>query len=313
MEHKGKNMTIEKVMNAHIGRYASKRFDWHAFPSNDGYKDLSRAQARYIGAGGSPKTGDTTTMEPNHFTLSVMYKEPGKYAACHSHEIEEAFFVISGVLTVAWEQDGEVVEIDVTDKDLILNPPWVPHGFRTPGVEPVFMSVMVATGSAMLPRYKYHPKDNPELAPSFGATPEKTYPFDPNSSHPLQQLMAKHAVRFRDQKTEWLPAGFGRKIYVGKGAIQPKTFRNEMFLVPRGISVKPYKRDSEEAYLVIEGYITVGWIEGDKVVEQHLGPKDVIKNPAGQLHYFRNEEMNNVTMMVVIGTAKPDDFEFEAA
>ena len=35
---------------------------------------------RYIGAGGSPKVGDTSTMKADNFTLSLIHKEPGKYA-----------------------------------------------------------------------------------------------------------------------------------------------------------------------------------------------------------------------------------------
>ena len=65
---------------------------------------------RYIGAGGSPKVGDPATLKADHFTLSLIYKEPGRYAACHSHEIEESFLIIDGALIVGWEKDGEVVE-----------------------------------------------------------------------------------------------------------------------------------------------------------------------------------------------------------
>ncbi|MEQ9571770.1 MAG: cupin, partial [Nitratireductor sp.] len=65
---------------AHTGRFTDKTFDWNAFPSNAGFDELARAQMRYIGAGGSPKVGDTSTLKPDHFTLSLIYKQPGRYA-----------------------------------------------------------------------------------------------------------------------------------------------------------------------------------------------------------------------------------------
>ena len=48
---------------------------------------LARAQMRYIGAGGSPKADDPSTLKPGQFTLSLVYQPVGKYAACHSHEV----------------------------------------------------------------------------------------------------------------------------------------------------------------------------------------------------------------------------------
>ena len=49
-------------LQAHIGRHVDKTFDWDAFPSNRGFPELERAQMRYVGAGGSPKVGDVTTL-----------------------------------------------------------------------------------------------------------------------------------------------------------------------------------------------------------------------------------------------------------
>lgn len=66
--------TLADKLAAHTGRFTDKTFDWEAFPSNVGFPELSRAQMRYIGAGGSPKVGDTSTLKPDHFTLSLIYK-----------------------------------------------------------------------------------------------------------------------------------------------------------------------------------------------------------------------------------------------
>ena len=94
--------TLADELKAHTGRFTDKQFDWNAFPSNAGFDELARAQMRYIGAGGSPKVGDTSTLKPDNFTVSLIYKETGKYAACHSHEIEESFLIINGALIVGW-------------------------------------------------------------------------------------------------------------------------------------------------------------------------------------------------------------------
>ncbi|MEM8916344.1 MAG: cupin, partial [Pseudomonadota bacterium] len=104
-------LTLADRLTANTGRFADKVFDWNAFPSNSGYDELARAQMRFIGAGGSPKVGDTSTLKADNFTVSLIYKEPGRYAACHSHEIEESFLIINGALIVGWERDGEVVEV----------------------------------------------------------------------------------------------------------------------------------------------------------------------------------------------------------
>src|SRR5947199_10581950 len=77
---------------AHVGRHDQKTWDWDAFPASRGYPELARAQMRYIGAGGSPKVGDSSTLAPTRFTCSLIYLDGQRYAAVHSHEIEAAFW-----------------------------------------------------------------------------------------------------------------------------------------------------------------------------------------------------------------------------
>ena len=307
--------SLETELRAHVGRHVDKTFDWDAFPSNRGFPDLERAQMRYIGAGGSPKVGDTSTLKPEHFTVSLIYKHVGKYAACHAHEVEESFLVIDGVLTVGWEKDGEVVEVKLGPKDMILNARDIGHGFRNDGIEPVLMSISVDVGKPLPPRYLYHPKNTaPELARSFGAEPGKTIPFSATGEHPLQQHMARYVIRHSEQPTLWDRAGFTRKVYVGPGDIESDTCRKEMLGVPVGVGVKPYSREVEDAFLVLEGSLTVGWEdEAGKGVEVELGPRDLVMNPAGRRHWFRNNSAGPVTVWKVIGTAEPETVHFEAA
>ena len=299
---------------AHTGRFTDKKFDWDAFPSNSGYADLARAQMRYIGAGGSPKVGDSTTLKPDNFTLSLIYKEHGKYAACHSHEIEESFLIIDGALIVGWERDGEVVEVNLGPKDMILNAREVGHGFRVDGPEPVLMSISVDVGKPLPPKYHYHPKDHaPELARSFGAEPGKTMPFDRNGGHPLQQLMAGYVIRHSEAPTIWEEAGFTRKIYTGEGGIQTDSCRKEMWSIPSRVAVQPFQRNVEDALLVLEGTLTVGWEENGETVEVELGPRDLVKTPAGRKHWFSNNSASHATVWTVIGTAEADGVTYEAA
>jgi len=305
--------TLAEELRAHIGRHVEKSFDWDAFPSNRGFPELARAQMRYIGAGGSPKVGDTSTLKPEHFTLSLIHKPVGNYAACHAHEIEESFLVIDGVLVVGWEKDGEVVEVRLGPKDLILNARDVGHGFRNDGIEPVLMSISVDVGKPLPPRYLYHPKNTaPELARSFGAVPGKTMHFDRRSDHPLQRMMAEKVVRFTELPTRWEEAGFARKVYVGEGGIQSDTARKEMLGIPRGVGVRPYERAVEDAFLVLEGSLTVGWEENGRSVEAELGPRDLVLNPAGRRHWFRNTGMTDAVVWSVIGDSGAETVRFQA-
>ncbi|WP_371158015.1 cupin domain-containing protein [Jannaschia sp. 2305UL9-9] len=306
--------TLAEELASQTGRFTDKKFDWDAFPSNSGFPDLARAQMRYIGAGGSPKVGDTSTLKPDNFTLSLIYKETGKYAACHSHEIEESFLIIDGALIVGWEKDGEVVEVNLGPKDMILNAREIGHGFRVDGPEPVVMSISVDVGKPLPPKYHYHPKEHaPELARSFGALPGKTMPFDRKGSHPLQQLMSQYVVRHAELDTIWEDAGFTRKVYVGPGGVDHDTCRKEMLGVPSRVGVAPFTRDVEDALMVLEGSLIVGWEEDGETVETELGPRDLVKTPAGRPHWFRNPGASAATVWYVIGSSEPETVTYVAA
>ena len=304
------DLTLTDALTAHTGRFTDKAFDWNAFPSNVGFDELSRAQMRYIGAGGSPKVGDPSTLKADHFTLSLIYKEPGRYAACHSHEIEESFLIIDGALIVGWERDGEVVEVNLGPRDMILNAREIGHGFRVDGVEPVMMSISVDVGKPLPPVYHYHPKDHPsELARNFGVEPGEALTFDRTSDHPLQKLMSDYVVRHNELPTTWEDAGFTRKIYVGDapGAVHHDTCRKEMWGLPMGLRLAPFTRNVEDAYLCLEGVVEVVWVDdnGDEAVVE-LGPRDLVKTPAGQAHYLRNPGAGAATVWTVIGTSGDD-------
>ena len=307
--------TLADEMRAHTGLFTEKTFDWDAFPASRGIPDLSRAQLRYVGAGGSPKVGDPTTLKAQHFTFSLVNQPVGKFAASHAHEVVEHFFILQGVLTVGTVWGDEVVEVKLGPKDLLLNKSGRPHGFRNDGVEPVLMQITVGSGTPEMPVHVCHPKDKElELSRRFGAPgPEKIHLFSAESSDRRHKELAPHVVRYRDRKPQWEKAGFARMAYVGEGGAPAASYSMDMIHLPRGVAIKPYVREVEDVYFVLEGAITVGWAQDGEIVERRLGERDLMFNPAGRAHYFRNDGAADAQFTMVMGSPRPQPVAFEAA
>jgi oxalate decarboxylase/phosphoglucose isomerase-like protein (cupin superfamily) len=87
----------------------------------------------------------------------------------------------------------------------------------------------------------------------------------------------------------------------------------DMVHLPKGAAVRGYSRSVEDAYFVLEGCITVGWEDSGHAVEERLGPKDVIFNPAGRVHCFRNDGVTDAQFMLLVGTPRAEDVRFHAA
>ena len=89
-------LSLEEIAERYIGRFRDKVPDWAAFEDAkiEGYR---RAQHRFIGAGGSGKHDDPSTIPPRGFTLSIIFCPPGQGNAAHTHEVEEVFFVLQGM------------------------------------------------------------------------------------------------------------------------------------------------------------------------------------------------------------------------
>jgi len=303
-------------MQGFVGRYTEKSFDWDAFPGSRGFPDLQRAQLRYVGAGGSPKTNDPTTLKAEHFTFSLVNQPVGKFAASHSHEIVEHFMILQGVLTVGWVWGDEVIEAKLGPKDMVLNSLGRPHGFRNDGIEPVLMQITVGSGTPLAPVHVCHPAQGKdiELSRTFGAaSADKIHPFRADSSDHRHAHMAKHVMRYRDMTPEWNDAGFAIMNYVGGTGAPPQNYRMDLIHLPRGKEIQPYARDVEDVYFVIDGAITVGWEENGQTVEKRLGARDLIFNPAGRAHYFRNDGATDAQFTMVVGTPKAETVAFKAA
>jgi mannose-6-phosphate isomerase-like protein (cupin superfamily) len=67
----------------------------------------------------------------------------------------------------------------------------------------------------------------------------------------------------------------------------------------------------EDAFLVLEGSLTVGWEDSGQTVEMELGPRDLVLYPAGRPHWFRNNNAGRCTVWSVIGTEQPERVVFQ--
>jgi mannose-6-phosphate isomerase-like protein (cupin superfamily) len=140
------DMPIAEIAQRYVGRFKDKQPDWAAFEDAkiEGYK---RAQHRFIGAGGSGKHGDPTVIPAAGFTLSIMYVEPGQGNAAHTHEVEEIFFVLRGMLTAFLEDEaGNRIDVRLGPWECIACPPGVIHGYINDSLEPVYFQVMLGRG-----------------------------------------------------------------------------------------------------------------------------------------------------------------------
>ena len=91
--------TLEEIMETYVAKFRDRIPDWDAFEDAkiDGYR---RAQHRFIGAGASGKHDDPNAIPARAHTLSIIYLPPGQGNAAHTHEVEETFFVLKGLLDV---------------------------------------------------------------------------------------------------------------------------------------------------------------------------------------------------------------------
>ena len=105
-----------------------------------------RGQFRLIGAGGSGKP-DPNALPAGGFTLSIMILPPGQGGSAHTHEVEEAFFVLEGELTVFFQdEDGKQAATTLSKYDAVSCPAGIPHGFMNEGSENVLMQTIIGAG-----------------------------------------------------------------------------------------------------------------------------------------------------------------------
>ena len=122
--------SLDETLRTHVARFTDRRADWDAFADArvEGFK---RAQHRFIGAGASGKA-DTT----------------------HTHEVEEAFFILEGKVLVFIEDGaGNRAETVLGRWDCVSCPANVIHGFTNVGLEPAYLQVMLGKAKPELMTY----------------------------------------------------------------------------------------------------------------------------------------------------------------
>ena len=96
------------------------------------------AKLPYIGEGGAPA---------GNFRADLVHLPKGAGVRLYAREVEEVYFVLDGVVTVAWEEDGRSAEARLGKKDLVLNPAGRIRSFRNDGVEDAQFLMVVGTGA----------------------------------------------------------------------------------------------------------------------------------------------------------------------
>ena len=136
------NLSLKEILGKYVARFADRKPDWYAFEDAriEGFK---RAQHRFIGGGASGKHNDPDVIPARGFTLTIMFVNPGQGNAAHTHESEEAFFVLQGFLDVFVEdENGQQEWTRLGPWEVISCPPGVIHGYENRSLEPVYFQVM---------------------------------------------------------------------------------------------------------------------------------------------------------------------------
>ena len=136
---------LQDLIDTRVARFTEIPGDWDAFADSQ-VEGRRRAQHRFIGAGGSGKH-DPHAIPAGGFTLSIMQVPPGQGGSAHTHEVEEAFVVLEGVLTVFMEDGrGNRVSTRLNRWEAISCPAGVLHGFENEGDVDVYMQTFIGSG-----------------------------------------------------------------------------------------------------------------------------------------------------------------------
>ena len=139
------DVALQDLIKTRVARFSQIPADWDAFADSQ-IEGRRRGQHRFIGAGGSGKQ-DPRAIPAGGFTLSIIQVPPGQGGSAHTHEIEEAFFVLEGVLMVFFEDaQGNRVSTRLQRWEAISCPAGVLHGFENEGDVDVYMQTFIGSG-----------------------------------------------------------------------------------------------------------------------------------------------------------------------
>jgi len=145
--------SLQELLAKQVARFVDRVPDWDAF-ADAREEPYRRAQHRFIGAGASGKHGEANVIPADHFTLSIMFVPVGQGSAAHTHEVEEVFFVLRGVVKVFFEDGrGNRAETVLGPWDCVSAPADVMHGYHNVGCEPAYLQVMLGKARPDLSEY----------------------------------------------------------------------------------------------------------------------------------------------------------------
>ena len=139
------DVPLDDLLKKRVARFGEITPDWDAF-ADFADRGAPPGAHRMIGAGGSGKH-DPKAIPAGNFTLSIMRVPPGQGGSAHTHEVEEAFFVLDGVLTVFFEDEkGKKIATKLNKWEVVSCPAGILHGFENEGTVDVYMQTFIGTG-----------------------------------------------------------------------------------------------------------------------------------------------------------------------
>ena len=142
-------------MQGRIARYQTRSYDWDALKFQADFDPkYRRAQMRYMGTGATGVGSDNNTVPSDSFTFSTMVLPAQCEGPLHLHDdVEEVFFILRGKIMLTLEQDGELFEAELSERDLISIPPGIYRGLFNHGQEEALMCVMLGSPKPRIPTY----------------------------------------------------------------------------------------------------------------------------------------------------------------
>lgn len=148
--------SIQEFEKKYVARLDDRTLDWNVLKFQEELDPkYRRAQKRYIGRGATANN-DSNVIQAERFTLSTMVLPAGCEGPLHLHDdVEEVFFILKGKVTalIQADNDSEVYEIQLGERDCISSPPGVYRGVRNDGDEEALMLVMLGASKPNLPTY----------------------------------------------------------------------------------------------------------------------------------------------------------------